>query len=215
MRTTEHQTNNYITMKYLTRHLIGITFLAAILLSSCTTSREREVEDELSDFRTWVSQTTSNISERTEEDWKRAKADFATRTRDLDQRQENFSDELKQDYQNLKDEFNNADKQYEENLRKARLATWERQLLGSYADKSTITRENVRQVYITFLENVRSQHGTWTDEDWEMAKMVMQSLNDRKDEVDEDLPTDDEVKIKALQMEFRTLETAGDLGGNN
>ncbi|NDK56014.1 hypothetical protein [Pontibacter fetidus] len=202
-------------MKNVTLYLLGWCFCVIALLSSCSASKETKVEDELGDFRNWISQTTSNISDRTEEDWKKAKSDFATRTQELDVKQENFSDELKQDYQNLKQQFNDADKQYEESRRAARLTEWEQKLLGSYADKSTITRENVRQVYITFMENVRSQRSNWTDQDWEMAKMVMQTLNDRKDEVDEDLPTDDEVKIKALQMEFKTLETGGDLGGNN
>lgn len=202
-------------MKYVTLYLFGLFFCAATLLSSCSASKEAEVEDELGDFRNWITQTTANISAQTEEDWKRAKDDFATRTQELDQKQEGFSEELKQEYQQLKDEFNNADKKYEESRRAARLAEWEQKLLGTYADKTTITRENVRQVYITFMENVRSLRSTWTDEDWEMAKMVMKSLNDRKDEVDEDLPTDDEVKIKALQMEFTTLETGGDMGVNN
>lgn len=192
-----------------------IIFLCLSVLAGCSASREAEVEDELSDFRNWVSQTTANIADRTEEDWEKAKADFETRTQELDQKQENFSEELKQDYENLKEEFRNADEEYERNLRAARLAEWEQKLLGTYADKATITQENVRQVYITFLENVRNQHGTWTDADWEMAKMVMTSLNERKDEIDDGLNTDDEVKIKALQMEFRALETAGDLGGNN
>lgn len=202
-------------MKRITLYLFGLLFMTSAMLSSCSASKETEVEDELGDFRNWVSQTTSNVADRTEEDWKQAKEDFATRTQELDVKQENFSDELKQDYQNLKDEFNQADEEYETARRAARLAEWEQKLLGTYADKSTITQGNVRQVYITFLENVRNQRDTWTDADWEMAKMVLDSLNDRKDEVDEGLPTDDEVKIKALQMEFRTLETGGDLGGNN
>lgn len=195
-------------------NLIGILYIA-VLLSACSASKEAEVEDELGDFRSWVSQATANVADRTEDDWKRAKDDFATRTQELDQKQETFSDELKQEYQQLKEEFSNADKEYERSLRAARLAEWEQKLLGTYADKSTITGANLRQVYIDFLENVRTQRSSWTDEDWEMAKMVLESLNARKDEVDEGLPTDDEVKIKALQMEFRTLETAGDLGGNN
>ncbi|WP_162426929.1 hypothetical protein [Pontibacter pudoricolor] len=202
-------------MKRITLYLFGLLFIASTVLSSCSASKEAEVEDELGDFRNWVSQTTSNVADRTEEDWKRAKADFATRTQELDVKQEGFSDELKQDYQKLKEDFNKADKEYETTRRAARLAEWEQKLLGTYADKATITQGNVRQVYITFLENVRKQHGSWTNQDWEMVKMVLNSLNERKDEVDEGLNTDDEVKIKALQMEFRTLETAGDLGGNN
>ncbi|HEY4651725.1 MAG TPA: hypothetical protein VIG72_09930 [Pontibacter sp.] len=187
--------------------------LMVMLLPACSTSREAEVEDDLSGFRHWVTQTTSNIAGRTEADWKRAKADFQARTAELDAKQGHFSDELKQDYEQLKAEFRKADETYERDQRAAKLAEWEQRLLGTYTDKTTITQQNVRDAYITLLENVRNQHSTWTNEDWEMAKMVMESLNARKDEVDDGLPTDDEVKIKALQMEFRTLETANDVSG--
>ncbi|WP_161891092.1 hypothetical protein [Pontibacter russatus] len=44
-----------------------------------------------------------------------------------------------------------------------------------------------------------------------MAKMVLERLNKRKDAISADIDTDSEVKIKALQMEFLTLETAADI----
>lgn len=173
------------------------------------------MEDELSDFRAWVSSTTSNIAERTEEDWQRAKDDFRMRTQELDQKQEHFTDELKQDYQQLKQEFRQADERYEQSRQQRSVEEWERSLLGRWADMATINETNVREAYITFMENVREKRSGWSNEDWEMAKRVLESLNERKSQITGDIPTDDEVKIKALQMEFRTLETAADVGGNN
>ena len=183
-------------------------------MSSCTTTREQEVEDELGDFRTWVSQQTSQLANRTEDDWKQAKQDFQMRTQELDQKQDQFTDELKEEYKQLKQQFNDADVAYERTRGDARMAEWERNLLGRWADYASIDAANVRDAYITFMENVRVKKENWTDADWEMAKMVLQKLNDRKSEITGNIDTDTEVKIKALQMEFRTLEAAADVSGD-
>lgn len=195
-------------------YLLTLLCLLSWGLSSCTVSRDREVEDEISDFRSWVNDQAATIADRTEQDWKRAKEDFRVRTQELDQRQDNFSAELKQDYQQLKEDFNNLEEERAKRRKALKLAEWEANLLGSYADRTTITGENLKQVYVQFMENVRSRENNWTDEDWEMAKMVLERLNERKEEVDDNISTEDEVSIKALQMEFRTLETANDTGVN-
>lgn len=192
--------------------------LCLALLGACTSTKETEtenaVEDELSDFRNWVSTTTSNLADKTEEDWKQAKQDFSRRTSELDQKQESFTDEVKEEYMQLKQDFTDADEEYMRTHHDHMAMEWEKKLLGQYADKSTINENNVREAYITFLENVRANKDNWTDKDWEMAKMVMENLNQRKAELTGNIPTDTEVKIKALQMEFRTLETASDVGDN-
>ncbi|TPE43236.1 hypothetical protein [Pontibacter mangrovi] len=203
-------------MNRLTKLLPYFTLSFMLVLASCSATKEQQVEDELADFRNWVSNATANVADRTEEDWERARADFKTRTQELDQKSENFSEELKQDYKNLKAEFQNADEEYRRANEAPALGEWEGNLLGNWANYDSINEENVREAYITLLENVRQQRGTWDDQDWEMAKQVMEKLNTRKNELDASkIPTDTEVKIKALQMEFHTLETAADATDEN
>ncbi|WP_242927133.1 DUF6565 domain-containing protein [Pontibacter vulgaris] len=195
--------------KYL---LLAFVLLTNSLLSGCSASKEQEIGDDISDFRTWVNMQTEKVSDRTEEDWQRTKDDFKLRTQELDDQQENFSDEIKQEYAQLKQKFNDADEERARTLaQRESLTTWQERLLGSYADRNTITGANVRDVYIAFMDKVREEHKNWTDKDWEMAKMVRDELDKRKDEVDDDLTTDEQVKIKALQMEFRTLESSDDV----
>ncbi|WP_233555555.1 hypothetical protein [Pontibacter oryzae] len=169
------------------------------------------MEDDLAEFRTWVNNATANVANRTEEDWKRARADFKTRTQELDLKQEQFSDELRADYKNLKEEFRSADERYQQNMAEPELAAWRTELLGTWADYNMLSENNIRDAYITFMENVRAKKGNWSNQDWEMAKRVIEELNEQKQQIKAPIPTDTEVKIKALQMEFRTLETAADI----
>lgn len=194
-----------------TQWLTMLLFLT--ILSACSTTKEIEndVQDDLGDFRDWVSTTTGNVADRTEEDWQQAKQDFGIRTQELDQKQSEFSEDVKQDYQELKQKFNDTDEMYARSHQEARLAEWQRTLLGRWADLASVNESNVQEAYVMFMENVREKHESWTNQDWEMAKMVMNTLNEHKKEINGDIQTDTEVKIKALQIEFHALETAADV----
>ncbi|MBD1397629.1 hypothetical protein H9Q13_10660 [Pontibacter sp. JH31] len=201
-------------MKQASLKLHVIVFFLSIVVISCTTTREQEVEGEVNEFRSWVNSQTSQLAERTEEDWKQTKKDFRKRTEELDRKQDKFSEKMKSDYQQVKEDFKAREREREMLAeRKARTAEWERDLLGQYAERSAVNTGNIRQAYLTFMQNVRARHGTWGDQDWEMAKTVLEELNQRKEAL-QDLPDEDEVKIKALQMEFIALETGEDLGGD-
>jgi hypothetical protein len=200
-------------MGKVTIKMFVLFLVLGIGLSACSASREQEVENDISSFRTWVNEQAASLENKTEEDWKQAKEDFKIRTADLDQREDQFSAEVKEEYKQIKSDFSDLDEKRIQIRRDAQATAWDTKLLGKYADWSTITTGNVKDVYINFMENVRSMRSMWTNEDWEMAKEVLNRLNDRKEIVDDELSTEDEVKIKALQMEFRTLETANDVGG--
>ncbi len=193
---------------------LWITLLLFLtVLGGCSTTKEVEndVQNELGDFGDWVNNTTANVADRTAEDWQQAKEDFKKRTQELDQKQNSFSDDVKQQYQDLKQKFTEADEMYQRSHMEAERAEWQRRLLGRWADQASINESNVQEAYTTFMENVRALHDNWTDQDWEMAKMVLNTLNERRKTITGDVPTDTEVKIKALQMEFNTLETAADI----
>ncbi|WP_242927924.1 hypothetical protein [Pontibacter vulgaris] len=88
---------------------------------------------------------------------------------------------------------------------------WEQNLLGTYAEVNTISALNLRQAYITLLENARAQQNTWTDKDWNKVHAVINKLDARKNALEKQLGADDKAKIKLLQGELRALETKGDV----
>ncbi|MCC9136809.1 hypothetical protein ACFSKU_10105 [Pontibacter silvestris] len=87
----------------------------------------------------------------------------------------------------------------------------QKELLGSYANIEALTASNMREAYITLLESVRAKHGNWSDEDWANAETVRNKLDSRKKALEDNLGVDDKAKIKVLQGEFRTLQTADDV----
>jgi hypothetical protein len=177
----------------------GFVLFLSAWVSSCTATREQEIEGDVNEFRSWVNTQTSQLAERTEEDWKSTKADFRRRTEELDRKQDRFSDRMKSDYQQLKADFKARERERD------RLSERQRDLLGEFAPRSAVTSVNVKRAYVTFMDNVRDQHATWGQDDWELADMVLNELDRRKETFNE-LADEDEVQIKALKMEFEALK---------
>jgi small-conductance mechanosensitive channel len=194
------------------QRMVFVLFLC-VVMGSCTATREQEIEGDVNEFRSWVNSQTNKLEERTEEDWKNTKSDFRRRTEELDQKQERFSARLKADYQQIKEDFK-AREQERDSLsnRQARLSQWERDLLGQYANGASITAGNIQLAYSTFIDNVRARHKTWDNEDWEMAELVLEELNQRKEAFD-GMADEAEVRIKAMQMEFEALRAGIDPAG--
>jgi hypothetical protein len=186
-------------MKQAWLHKFGFVLFLSVLVSACTATREQEVEGDVNEFRSWVNAQTTQLAERTEEDWKSTKADFRRRTEELDRKQDRFSDRIKSDYQQIKADFKARE------LERDRLSERQRELLGEFAPRSAVTSVNVKRAYVTFMDNVRDRHVHWEQDDWEMADMVLNELDKRKASFDE-LADEDEVQIKALKMEFEALK---------
>lgn len=185
-----------------------ILYVASFVLlsvSGCTATREQEIEGDVNEFRSWVNAQTNKVAERSEEDWEATKADFRQRTEELDRKQERFSEKLRADYQQIKADFEERERERDGlSDKQARLAQWERDLLGLYANGASMSVLHVDKAYATFMGNVRTRHQSWGEEEWEMAEMVLEELNQRKEAFD-DLPDETEVRIKSLQMEFEAL----------
>jgi len=70
--------------------------------------------------------------------------------------------------------------------------------------------ENIREAYLTFMGEVRTNRRNWTQDDWDYVDYVYGQLNQRRREIEGQLRTADKLKIRTLQAEYLTLEGAAD-----
>ncbi len=188
-----------------------IFLFVCFTVSGCFVSRDQEPEGGVAAFSSWVQAHAARIEDRTEAEWQQAREDFRFRTEVLDQKLGELSREDVQAYKQHKERFERLDAEFEQLAEKRKLlAPWKEDLLGSYADMAVVNEGNVAEVYRFFLLNVREKHVEWNENAWRMATLVLQDLNKRKSRLDAELPSEDEVKIKALQMEFAAIEAAGE-----
>ncbi|WP_299819826.1 hypothetical protein [uncultured Pontibacter sp.] len=84
--------------------------------------------------------------------------------------------------------------------------SFEKELLGPYADISALTASNLQHAYITFIGKVRSRQSVWSATEWKQVKSVMAKLDSRKNSMDQLLRVADKAQIRNIQDEFKAIE---------
>lgn len=170
--------------------------------------------DELREFRNWVENKTSQADTNARRRWPKVKEEFKTRSAHLETRLDSLSAESKQEYAELKNRYENWEKNQQirtaQPLDEATLKNWQKQLLGERANLNTVTGANARETYLLFMGIVRAKKSNWTLTDWDYVDHVYGQLNDRRAQIENQIPAADRLKIKTLQTEYLALEAAAD-----
>ena len=83
----------------------------------------------------------------------------------------------------------------------------EAKLLGPYNGQiNSLTPQDLPAAYGQLIRETRAQRATWTDRDWDYARATYQRLNDQLKQVRMDMPARDEVRVRARQAEFVSLQ---------
>ena len=83
----------------------------------------------------------------------------------------------------------------------------ESKLLGPYSGQiNSLTPQDLPAAYGQLVRETRAQRATWTDRDWDYARAIYQRLNDQVKQVRLDRPARDEVRVRARQAEFVSLQ---------
>ena len=90
----------------------------------------------------------------------------------------------------------------------------EAKLLGPYNGQiNALTPQDLPAAYSQLVRETRTQRAAWTDRDWDYARAVYQRLNDQLKQVRLDLPARDEVRVRARQAEFVSLQAGHTVKG--
>ncbi|QIX61323.1 hypothetical protein HER32_09070 [Hymenobacter sp. BT18] len=85
------------------------------------------------------------------------------------------------------------------------------QLLGTYADIDQLTVTSVEPAYTQLLRQTRTLRRSWSQRDWDYASAIYKRMNERLKAIRLDLPARSELRIRALQAEFITMESSRDV----
>lgn len=71
-----------------------------------------------------------------------------------------------------------------------------------------VTANNMLDVYKNFVNTVADNKNNYTREDWDEIKVLYEALDTRKNTVEKDLPSGDNLKIAGLKVRFASIKAA-------
>lgn len=174
---------------------------------------QSKLEQDLAELRTWMNRKISQGDSITRAEWPSIKQEFKIRTENLDRKSGDLSDKSEKEYNELKADYRaweaERESSYGQPLSREEASRWEVELAGR-KNLNRIRASQMRDVWVHFMEEVRTRRTDWSLRDWEYAEHVYNGLSDRKQAVLHDMSTGDKIKVAALQVEFNTLRKSRD-----
>ena len=211
--------------RYSTFMATGALLLTLLVVTSCErtspsntdtpSQAENKAEADLAELRDWVKDKTRKTDSTLLEKGPQVREGFKERTAKLDARLDSLSEKSKAEYQELRREYENWETRNRQRgatpLNQETMQRMETEIFGTANALSVqIPADQMREVYTQFLQNVRLRHASWTASDWDYIDNIYGRLNQKKDQVEDQITANDKIKIKALQAEYLTLETHKD-----
>lgn len=79
--------------------------------------------------------------------------------------------------------------------------------IGDDISFAFVTDKNALLVYKSFVESVSKNKDNYSREDWDEIKVLYEALDTRKNEIEKELSTSDNLKIANLKMRFASINT--------
>lgn len=176
--------------------------------------RGKTAEQQLDEFRGWLNRQADKGDTAIERNWPKVKEELRQRNAQLEQNFDSLSEKSKQEYKDLKARYERwearQERRQQQPLDPSKLNNLKSKLLREYSNIEKITAGNIREAYLTFMGTVRAQRRNWTQDDWDYVDYVYSQLNERRGQIEGQISTGDNLKIRALQAEYLTLEGTAD-----
>ncbi|WP_375434740.1 hypothetical protein [uncultured Hymenobacter sp.] len=172
------------------------------------------VERDLRVFSDWVSDKLDRAEADVRREMPRLTSEFERQSKRIDRSVDSLSAQGKREYGDQKKRYEDWAAKQDSLDSKARRPETAQQtqdrLLGEKVVLSRARATELPDLYARFIGSTREQRRDWTAADWSKAAAVLANLNTRYEQVREQLPLEDRVRIRSWQGEFRTLEAARD-----
>ncbi|MBX0291996.1 hypothetical protein K3G63_16205 [Hymenobacter sp. HSC-4F20] len=173
------------------------------------------VERDLRVFSDWVNDKVDQAATTARRELPRLTAEFDRQSNRIDKAVDSLTVEGKREYTIQKTRYRKWATRQDSLDAAARRPTTadatQRRLLGEDVNISRARATELPDLYFRLLETMRSNKQNWTQADWSAASAVLSRLNARYEQVREQLPLEERLRIRSLQGEFRTLEKARDV----
>ena len=186
--------------------------LGGATLVSC--DDRNEYEQPLNDYEAYVDRTANDTEEWTEERWNETEAEYREKRAAVEQHAEAMDDDARTRYQEADRRYEEVKRRYDEQ-QAAKATTGNVQNLyatvgasgQSDLQLSNVTAENLLQHYQQFVDQFEANKENYSVEDWKEVELIWDALNRRKNEVEPNLASEDNIKIAELKVKYGWIKT--------
>ncbi|MGI8893673.1 MAG: hypothetical protein ACR2GN_09475 [Bacteroidia bacterium] len=195
------------------KSLAFVVLLSGVSLVSC--DDRREYDQPLNDYEAYVDKTSNDTGEWTEQRWNETEAEYRERRAAVELHVDKMDEPSRTRYQEADRKYEDLKRQYDE--QRAQSQQQSGSVTNLYAtvgsagsndlQLNSVTAENLLASYRGFVDQVEANKDNYSVEDWKEIEIIWDALNRRKNEVEPNLASEDNMKIAELKIKYGWVKT--------
>lgn len=195
-----------------------LTVIAVIAFSaaSCGDYGDKK-DDDVESFKVFVTDLKAKSEEEVKENWEAIEKEYKEKITVIDQKTDKLENEIKKEYEQLKKDYEELETKYSTQMKEddvdGDLQKLYEVVLTNKGDMdlSGVTTSNIVAVYAGFVDIVDAQKDLYTREDWDEVDILWDALNERKNELEDNLSNEQRMKISEDKVKYGTFKTLNKL----
>lgn len=192
--------------------------LAVFSLSACDNSAENQSKEVVKDFTDYVDSIQKITPEYTNTFWENIEKNFEKKEAKAEAVRANLEestrkdiDEGKAEFVAFKERYLNEKNKYEQKLledkkNKIRAVLFGENNVSPEMNYGWVTASNIAEVYQKFVDGVDANKKDYSEANWEFIKDTFKSLDDRRDEISNEISGKDKLKITEQKVRFGAIK---------
>lgn len=185
---------------------------------SCGSDADKAAERELTQLGNYLDSVKAAAPVYTEDGWDKIKTEYNNTISKVENAGEKLSDDANKKLEAAKVDYNKMKEDYTVHIREAKekeeATSYKHKLraqlfgdekIGADMQFAFMTAKNALPVYDRFVSTVKDNQNKYSREDWDEIKVLYEALDTRKNEIEKDLATADNMKIAKLKVQFATI----------
>ena len=201
------------------KQALGVLTAVAVIAFSAASCGDNghKKDDDVESFKVFVTDLKAKSEEEAKENWEAIEKEYNEKVTVIDQKTDKLEDEIKKEYEQLKKDYEELKTKYSVQMKEddvdGNLQNLYEVVLTNKGDMdlSAVTASNIVAVYAGFVDIVDAQKDIYTREDWDEVDILWDALNERKNELEDNLSNEQRMKISEDKVKYGTFKTLNKL----
>lgn len=194
------------------KQILSIIALTVGSFAIVACSEEKKAEKSYEDFKAYVSERRDSAEAYYDKDWETLESEYNEKRVKAEEKIGDWNDEMRAEYASLQSEWDSFredyvnEKERRDNITKTDALLVDLFPTGINSDLSAVTAANLLEVHTHFVNYVEVHKDEMSREQWDRVELLWETLGTKKNEVEKDLKSADNLKIAELKIKYGAIK---------
>lgn len=191
---------------------LSIILLAFTGAAFTACSENKQADRKYEDFKEFVSERRDSVDRYFDREWAEMENEYNDKRMKAEEKMNEWPEETKAEFESLQNDWEQFRSEYEVEKNRRDMEQKTADMLknvfpeGISNDMNNVTSSNLLAIHTHFVDYVSAHKDDLTREQWDRVEFLWEALGTKKNEVEKDLKTSDNLKIAEQKLRYGAIK---------